>query len=514
MSQAEEKQQQPTQQQAVQQQQHSTQQQQPAPAQAAVAPNGHAKATVPKLAPAPVPQQTPWKAPVIDPAEARANLEAVDAAHSQRHSKNAAVQRAREANKQVAASVPSAAAGSPTQGPASAGLAPKRATTGKEKWIPFTPVIPPSSSGTSSTGSSTRSRQNKRQSASFRQRRTGNSQGDRSGNSTGSNNSGSNNNSDKRKLGSQTQANGGRNNGAGHQRSVPRAAANSRSDRPQQAEQGSNSSSLRGSQEPPVTGVEKLQVNDAAEGDAINSEDGLASSSFNAQSNGSSLAGSNPNSQNRNMHDRRTQQHTRQNFVPRNQNGSRKPRDNMRFGGPNKMPYYPGGYMASQMGFIPMQAMQMSAAPVPAVVPAVSTQKDLQMAYLVGQVDYYFSVENLCKDTFLRKNMNDEGLVPINVIANFARVKILTTDLSLVAEACSQAPNIEVIGSKARAAINHHLWVFPEANRLPPGLDNGLESAQANPIPPFSSESSASEPKFHVEQAVPFIPRGASESSN
>lgn len=477
MSHAEEKQQQPV-------------YLQPAAAQAAAAPNGHAKPSVPKLAPAPVPQQTPWKAPVIDPVEARAHLEAVDAAHSQRHSKNAAVQRAREANRQTAASAPSASTGSLAQGGAAPGApAPKRATTGKEKWIPFTPVIPPSSSGTSSGSSSMRSRQNKRQSAVFRQRRPGNST-----NSSGSN-------GDKRKAVPTSQSNGGRNSGAVHQRSVPRGTG-SRPDRSQQAEQGYASSSPRDSQEPPVAGIERLQVSDGDE-DALNSEDGGGSLPH-------SSAHTNP--QNRSMHDRRSQQHARQSFAPRNQNGARKSRDNGRFGGSGKVPYYPGGYLASQVGFIPMQGM--SGAPVPVSGAAAASQKDLQMAYLIGQVDYYFSVENLCKDTFLRKNMNNEGLVPIAVIADFARVKVLTTDLSLVAEACAQAPNIEVIGSKARAAINHHLWVFPEANRLRLGLDNGLESAQANPIPPLAVESSAPEPRFHVEQAIPFIPRSASESSN
>ncbi|KAL2966335.1 hypothetical protein AAZX31_16G110400 [Glycine max] len=41
---------------------------------------------------------------------------------------------------------------------------------------------------------------------------------------------------------------------------------------------------------------------------------------------------------------------------------------------------------------------------------------------IVNQIDYYFSNENLVKDTYLRRNMDDQGWVPINLIAGFKKV--------------------------------------------------------------------------------------------
>ncbi len=41
---------------------------------------------------------------------------------------------------------------------------------------------------------------------------------------------------------------------------------------------------------------------------------------------------------------------------------------------------------------------------------------------------YYFDVENQCEDVFLRQNMNEEGWVRLDLIANFNKVQMLTTD--------------------------------------------------------------------------------------
>lgn len=37
------------------------------------------------------------------------------------------------------------------------------------------------------------------------------------------------------------------------------------------------------------------------------------------------------------------------------------------------------------------------------------------------QIDYYFSGENLCKDMFLRAKMDQDGWIPLTVVANFNR---------------------------------------------------------------------------------------------
>ncbi|CAA6656002.1 unnamed protein product [Spirodela intermedia] len=47
---------------------------------------------------------------------------------------------------------------------------------------------------------------------------------------------------------------------------------------------------------------------------------------------------------------------------------------------------------------------------------------DLQLrAMLLQQIEYYFSPENLCRDVFLRQNMDEEGWVPVSLVAGFRR---------------------------------------------------------------------------------------------
>ncbi|RWW07611.1 hypothetical protein BHE74_00037627 [Ensete ventricosum] len=62
--------------------------------------------------------------------------------------------------------------------------------------------------------------------------------------------------------------------------------------------------------------------------------------------------------------------------------------------------------------------------PHPALPPAVFIPTiDPQRASLLKQIDYYFSSDNLCKDVFLRQKMDEQGWVPISLIAGFNRVR-------------------------------------------------------------------------------------------
>lgn len=62
--------------------------------------------------------------------------------------------------------------------------------------------------------------------------------------------------------------------------------------------------------------------------------------------------------------------------------------------------------------------------------------------------EYYFSIDNLCKDLFLRKHMDGQGYVPLAVIANFKRIKTLTEDnLSIdnLRYVCQQVKTVEFL---------------------------------------------------------------------
>nr|KJB43282.1 hypothetical protein B456_007G191700 [Gossypium raimondii] len=90
----------------------------------------------------------------------------------------------------------------------------------------------------------------------------------------------------------------------------------------------------------------------------------------------------------------------------------------------------PVGYpeLASQFYFIPAPPPESLrgvpfVAPMPPVLFPAPEPPDRQLhANIVNQIDYYFSDENLIKDTYLRQNMDDQGWVPIKLIAGFRKV--------------------------------------------------------------------------------------------
>ncbi|KAF8979349.1 La ribonucleoprotein domain member 1B [Entomortierella lignicola] len=89
-------------------------------------------------------------------------------------------------------------------------------------------------------------------------------------------------------------------------------------------------------------------------------------------------------------------------------------------------------------------------------------------AFILQQMEYYFSIENLCKDVYMRKQMDSEGYVPLSFVANFNRVKSLTTDLSLIKEALKSSKEIELNGDKIRRRGDWATWVFPKEDGAVP----------------------------------------------
>lgn len=60
-----------------------------------------------------------------------------------------------------------------------------------------------------------------------------------------------------------------------------------------------------------------------------------------------------------------------------------------------------------------------------------------------GQVEYYFSTNNLVKDTFLRSNMDEQGFIPLSLLMGFKRLSMLTQDQEAVKDAIN---NSTVVG--------------------------------------------------------------------
>ncbi|KAF2739917.1 hypothetical protein EJ04DRAFT_419254, partial [Polyplosphaeria fusca] len=143
------------------------------------------------------------------------------------------------------------------------------------------------------------------------------------------------------------------------------------------------------------------------------------------------------------------------------------------------------------------QAMQpMSAMPYPSFV------EPFQLLSIVStQLAYYFSVDNLCKDMFLRKHMDSKGFVHLEVIAGFNRIKNLTTDLELVKLACHQTPTLElrtgVDGKdRLRPRIGWKQWVLDMAEREPSAQNDGMEELPVSAAPHVNGFDRSNGPRF------------------
>ncbi|KAL9241409.1 hypothetical protein vseg_015525 [Gypsophila vaccaria] len=98
---------------------------------------------------------------------------------------------------------------------------------------------------------------------------------------------------------------------------------------------------------------------------------------------------------------------------------------------------------------------------------------------LLKQINYYFSNENLVRDTYLRNAMDDNGWVHVDFIADFNRVKYLTNDTYLILEAVRPSTVVEVQGDKIRKRDDWKRWVLPPSLRFPPASGSQSPNHQA-----------------------------------
>ncbi|KAI8371165.1 hypothetical protein EDC96DRAFT_501691 [Choanephora cucurbitarum] len=91
----------------------------------------------------------------------------------------------------------------------------------------------------------------------------------------------------------------------------------------------------------------------------------------------------------------------------------------------------------------------------------INVDGDTLKMYIMQQIEYYFSVDNLCKDLYLRQQMDSNGFVDLNFVANFNRVKGLTTDINLVREALDNSQILELKNDKIRKREGWETWLMP-----------------------------------------------------
>ncbi|KKK23127.1 hypothetical protein P175DRAFT_0529537 [Aspergillus ochraceoroseus IBT 24754] len=158
----------------------------------------------------------------------------------------------------------------------------------------------------------------------------------------------------------------------------------------------------------------------------------------------------------------------------------------------------------------PMQAGPMSAVPYQQYMEPFSVMSMISM-----QLEYYFSVDNLCKDLYLRKHMDSQGFVSLNVIASFKRIKSLTEDFEMIRHVSRQLRNVEYFTGedgidRLRPREKWEQWVLP--------LDQRDASAQHHG-PTSGNQNEASNQQNHVEgatngyapKALHSLPNGTSE---
>ncbi|KAG0257101.1 La ribonucleoprotein domain member 1B [Actinomortierella ambigua] len=101
------------------------------------------------------------------------------------------------------------------------------------------------------------------------------------------------------------------------------------------------------------------------------------------------------------------------------------------------------------------------------VYQAGSQNQEALKSFILQQMEYYFSIENLCKDVFLRTQMDEQGYVPLSLVANFNRVKYLTADLNMIKDTLKGSKEIEVAGDKIRKRNDWGRWLFPKDGSHP-----------------------------------------------
>ncbi|EIW55472.1 uncharacterized protein TRAVEDRAFT_49962 [Trametes versicolor FP-101664 SS1] len=127
----------------------------------------------------------------------------------------------------------------------------------------------------------------------------------------------------------------------------------------------------------------------------------------------------------------------------------------------------------------PQMAGLQSSAPLPVPLTPIYFPIDSTRYYLLGQLEYYLSVDNMTLDYFLRQQMDSHGWIPIPLIASFNRVRTLTTDLQVVTDALTLSSLVEVRDGYVRMT-QWDKFVLPTAHKSSVEPDQYYEGSQVD----------------------------------
>lgn len=169
-------------------------------------------------------------------------------------------------------------------------------------------------------------------------------------------------------------------------------------------------------------------------------------------------------------------------FVSRGRGGYRNTRGNYQANYSNRyqnpafvQPQYQGSRTYGQREQAPYVYDQFQNFVNPSIAPMMMDPMVARQMVL-NQCEYYFSIENLCKDLFLRKHMDDEGFVNLPILAKFNRVRAITMDYALIRDVCFMSSIIELRAApgsydKIRRAEGWEQWVLAPDQRDPSTRD-------------------------------------------
>lgn len=117
--------------------------------------------------------------------------------------------------------------------------------------------------------------------------------------------------------------------------------------------------------------------------------------------------------------------------------------------------------------------------------------------------EYYFSVDNLLKDMFLRKHMDSQGFVSLDFIAGFNRIKHLSTDLDMIKLVCQQSNVVEYRTGddgqdRLRRKDGWDKWVLNMAERAETAQNEGPKELHKPAVPQLNGFDQSNLPQYPV----------------
>lgn len=207
------------------------------------------------------------------------------------------------------------------------------------------------------------------------------------------------------------------------------------------------------------------------------------------------------------------------------------------YGGSGYNNYYYGqyGYGYNYYGQGDAAGSSMTYLADPSWYPTSSLTVPVVLGFLKAQVEWYFSVDNLVKDLFLRRQMDESGWIEAKVIGGFRRIVGWRDHLAtlegkergdeewLVDKLVESVEGTEVLEVVARSADgpakfrkkeDWSIWLLPKQNDSSPSAVSAKVESSVSPATQSVADSEAKADNKPAEVAEPIATGAEQQSSN